>query len=398
MSIKVCFVPAGYKPIPPTLGGAVETLVQNFININEIEKRLEITVLSVTEALAKTMSQNYCCTKYIFFDGNERIDNLYYWCVYRVLKKVVNIILPDYILKLRMIRYLCQHQSEFDWIIFEAGEIDCLKYYSRFIDKKKIIFHSHGEIKNEKKLESCLNYYIAVSDYIKEIWTSTIKTSKEHSLTLKNGVNQEKFNLRINEKQQEEGRRKFAFSQEDIVLIFVGRIIPEKGVKELLAAMKELPEQFKLIMIGSSSFGSKTSTAYEQKVELLINELGERVKFTGYIPNDQVGIYYQLGDISVVPSMFDDPAPLVIIESMAAGLPIVTSGSGGIREYCDEKCAVFVDRGHDFEKRLSQSIQALADKKEKRAAMSDYARERAKKFTDKAQYKELVRLLEMLGR
>lgn len=397
--MRVCFVPAGYKPIPPTKGGAVETIVNNFLLINEEKKQMDITVLSVQDKNADKLAKKYKNTSFVYFSGNEKADNLYYWFIYRVLKKCFKIILPDYILKYKMMRYLNTKQDDYDWIIFEGGEIECLKCYQKIVDSKKIVFHSHGEISCTKGLDSTLRAYIAVSDYIKQIWdkgdTSSRRTSE--SYVLKNGISQSNFQKSINLEERKIIRNQFGFYDTDVVIVFVGRIIPEKGVVELLEAMMHLPVTFKLLMVGSANFGTKTMTNYEKKVNILCEKMKGRIAFTGFIHNDKISTYYQVGDISVVPSMFDDPAPLVIIEAMAAGVPIITTGSGGIKEYCDENCAVFVERGDMFSCRLKDAILDLSADKNTMKKMSVYGKERAAIFTDEAQYKNLVKLLENMS-
>lgn len=396
--MKVCIIPAGYKPIPPVKGGAVETIVQNMIERNEDYKKLELTVLSVKNDEGEKQASNYKYTRFVFFKGNNTLDKMYYWCVYKVLKKFFNIILPDYLLKKNMVEYAKKHQDEFDWIIFEAGEIDCLKYYSKHLNSKKIIYHSHGEVVNKKQLENNFDYYISVSDFVKDVWNANVVNSrKSMGITLMNGINQDKFKKNITNQKREELRNKLGFCASDTVLIYVGRIIPEKGVLQLLRTMELLPDNIKLMLIGSSSFGEKTLTSYEKKVEEILHKLKDRVVFSGYIPNEKIGEYYQLGDISVVPSIFNDPAPLVIIESMAGGLPIITTGTGGIREYCDPNCAVFVKKGDMFEKRLAHAIKELSADPVKMKKMGLYGKERALLFTDEVQYKNLVQILSTIS-
>ena len=100
--MKVCIVPAGYKPIPPVKGGAVETIVQNIIERNEHYEELELTVLSAKNMEAEKKALNYKRTQFVFFEMNSTLDKIYYWCVYKVLKKFLNIILPDYLIKNNM--------------------------------------------------------------------------------------------------------------------------------------------------------------------------------------------------------------------------------------------------------------------------------------------------------
>lgn len=398
MSIRVCIVPAGYKPIPPVLGGAVETIIQNLIDLNEKHHAVDFTVLSVYNDKAKEISDLFKYTKTIFFSGNEKIDYLYYWCIYKIFKRFFNIIFPDFLIRNQMINYIANNQDEYDWILVEAGELDCLRFYSKKLDWRKIIYHSHGEIRNEKNLENSLHYYIAVSNYIKNIWADTVKWKPNRSLTLLNGINQSKFEGELSLGERERRRNEMGFSASDIVLIFVGRIVPEKGAKELLEAMKQFPDTYKLLMIGSASFGAGTATSYEKEIGILIDQLGNRVVFTGFIPNDQVGVYYKLGDISVVPSLFDDPAPLVIIEAMTSGLPIITTGSGGIKEYCDDSCVKYVDRGSNMVNDLVCCISEIGDNEEMRMAMGEASKRKSTLFTDEKQYNDLVDILYNLER
>lgn len=395
---KICVIPAGYKPIPPVNGGAVETIIQNMIELNEKYTKLNMTVLSVENKTAIKQSTIYKNTKYVYFKNNPKADKVYYWIIYKTFKKFLNIILPDYLVKKQMIKYAYEKKDEYDWFLFEGGEIDCLKYYSKILDPEKILYHSHGTISNKKHLETSFQYYIAVSNYVKNVWTKSIQETKRNmAITLPNGINQEKFKVSLSPNQRESKRKEYRFDNNDTILVFVGRIIPEKGVVELLNCMKLLPDNFKLLIIGSSNFGEKTMTKYEKKVSKLVNDLENRVVFSGYVPNDKIGEYYQIGDISVVPSMFDDPAPLVIIEAMAAGLPIVTTGSGGIKEYCNENCAVFVERGEMFVDRLKDAVLDLSANKNTIKKMSVYGKERASMFTDIAQYQNFVDLLETIS-
>lgn len=396
--MKICILLAAYKPIPPVKGGAVETIVQNFVNLNEKYNDFDFTILSPYDINAEKKSKTFKNTRVVFFKGNEKLDTLYYWCIYKVLKKFLNIILPDYIIRNRMVNYIVKHQNEFDWILVEAGELDCFRFYSKKLDVKKIIYHSHGEIQNKKKLDNCLQYYIAVSNYIKKVWEDTVNWNNNRTITLLNGINQERFKIELSINEKSEFRKKFDFFDTDIVLLFVGRIIEEKGVKELLEALVTLPNNFKLLMVGSASFGTETSTKYEKEVKKLISNLNKRVAFTGFIPNNEIGIYYKLADISVVPSVFNDPAPLVIIEAMSAGLPIITTGTGGISEYCNKDCAIFLDKDKDMVRELAFQIRILGMNKELCKKMGKASKSRAKEFTDYRQYKSLVNLLNKIER
>lgn len=119
------------------------------------------------------------------------------------------------------------------------------------------------------------------------------------------------------------------------IILFVGRLCEKKGVDILLEAMEKVMnkrEHTALMIIGSSWFGENTSNKYTQKLK----EIGERLRgpiiFTGFLNPDQVREHYNLADIFVCPSQWNEPLARVHYEAMAAGLPIITTDRGGNAE------------------------------------------------------------------
>ena len=93
--------------------------------------------------------------------------------------------------------------------------------------------------------------------------------------------------------------------------------------------------------------------------------------------------YLKTADIAVVPSMWEEPFGLTVLEAMAAGLPLITTRSGGIPEIC-EGVATIVDRENIVEN-LTNAILDLYHHPEKRKKMSAASLERSKLF-DKEMY------------
>ena len=71
-------------------------------------------------------------------------------------------------------------------------------------------------------------------------------------------------------------------------------------------------------------------------------ERDKRIVFTGFIHNSELPKYYQLGDIAVLPSLWEEPAGLTIIEAAACGIPVITTKKGGIPEYLGSE-GIYVD-------------------------------------------------------
>jgi glycosyltransferase involved in cell wall biosynthesis len=118
---------------------------------------------------------------------------------------------------------------------------------------------------------------------------------------------------------------------------FVGRICPEKGVSVLLdaAAMPALREhRLRMLVVGSGQ------PAY---VRALRERCGAPVRFVGQAP-DPVSIYHA-SDVVVVPSVCEDSFPLVPLEALACGVPVVGSRTGGIPEALEGVPGHLVDPG-----------------------------------------------------
>ena len=103
-----------------------------------------------------------------------------------------------------------------------------------------------------------------------------------------------------------------------------------------------------------------------------------------------------MGDIAVLPSMWDEPFGLTVVEAMASGLPLITTRSGAIPEVC-EGVATIVDR-EDIVKNLAQAILDLYHHPEKRHAMSQAALNRSKLFSKERYAQEFFEALTHIER
>ncbi|MFC0215260.1 glycosyltransferase family 4 protein [Paenibacillus chartarius] len=125
-------------------------------------------------------------------------------------------------------------------------------------------------------------------------------------------------------------------------VLFVGRVIPRKGVPVLIRAVKQMRKQVpgaKLIVAG----GGKAT--YVGKLKRLAARLGVPVRFTGLISHRTIHRLYRAADCFVCPSQKHEAFGLVNVEAMASGLPVVGSNIGGIGEIVvNGKNGYLVDR------------------------------------------------------
>lgn len=144
---------------------------------------------------------------------------------------------------------------------------------------------------------------------------------------------------------------------EETEILTVGRVVPVKGQQLLIEALAELragghPLRMTIVGDGPSLSGLRT----------LAGRLGvtEWVRFAGAVGQHEIGAYYRRADVFALPS-FAEGLPVVLIEAMATGLPVVASRITGIPELVDEGVSgllVTPGRGDELTRSLGAIISA----------------------------------------
>ncbi len=160
-----------------------------------------------------------------------------------------------------------------------------------------------------------------------------------------NGINTTSYN---GVEKDYDFRRQYAADNEKIIL-FMGRLVYEKGVQHLISAMPKILDNYhdaKLVIAG------KGGMLDELKAQVESMGLSQKVYFTGYLNAKQVAKMYKCADISVFPSTYE-PFGIVALEAMLAGVPTVVSDVGGLNE--------IVEHGVDGMKSYAGNPNSLAD-------------------------------------
>lgn len=170
--------------------------------------------------------------------------------------------------------------------------------------------------------------------------------------------------------------------ENDPRLLFVGRIVPDKGLHILLESLEDvfnIYPQATLRIVGGVKFGSYEEDDYLKSVRLQASVWGSRVVFVGPVPHDQIATEFAQADLFVCPSIWNDPLPTVNAEAMACGLPIVAFARGGIPEMVGD-AGVLV---HDVSaKNLAKAINTVLGDFDLRQRLSQHGIERvATKFS-----------------
>lgn len=142
------------------------------------------------------------------------------------------------------------------------------------------------------------------------------------------------------------------FNKDDSTdILFVGRLVPEKGCDLLIDAVSDITHPFRLHMVGDG----RQRKALETQVDKL--GLSSNVYFHGEVPHYSLANYYNCADIFVHPGLWPDPCPRTILEALSMNLPLLVSDIGGPPWMAGDACLTF-ERGNlnKLSKKLSQLV------------------------------------------
>ena len=158
----------------------------------------------------------------------------------------------------------------------------------------------------------------------------------------------------------------------------------------------DLGASVKLMIVGGATYSSRKVTPYIQKCfdEAKKND---NIIFTGYIDYSEISKYYAASDISTMISLCDEAAGLVGIESMAAGLPIITTDRGGIGEYVAENCKIVTQDDDYLVQNITKAITTLVQNEDMRNKMGSAGLERSKIFDKATYYVKFAEIVESIN-
>lgn len=345
--MKIAILTSGILPVPAVQGGAVENLIDYYLEYNNLHRLHDITVYSIAPP-----------------NSTPQTDSPYTHYHYVRMKSFHH--------RLKRAWFTRTHKANYYDPYIEYFFHECLKHikeqrYDVFILENrpgyalplskvtdaKIITHLHNDFLNSRSKDAqaiaqVTHSVITVSDFIKQRvetilpWQPVNSQTRQPKIaTVHNGIDLQRFY-----KASPLSRSSLGFTEKDFIVVYSGRINPDKGVKELIQAFKRLKDypDIKLMIIGGSFFGNEQGNdPFIQSLQTEAKELKDRIVFTGFVPYEQIPSYLKMANAAVVPSMWDDPFPTTILEAMATELPIIATHSGGIKEAC-EQCAIIIEK------------------------------------------------------
>lgn len=388
---RIAVITPGYKPVPDVLGGAVEHLITHIILQNEVAPHFVFDVFTLYDEKLEAFDLKY--TNLIFIK-NWRAN---------IFKRAISYLINFFPKKIEsnyrfnfFAKETAEKISSDTGVIIMENDLDILRALKPRVKSLPIIFHMHNDFDtlNEKqKTTDSLRWTVknvkeiwGVSEYIKNHLLSVFPNSNVK--TLYNSIDRQRFvPASVNKEKMQSFKTRYNICDEDFVILYSGRIIPQKGVLELIHACMYLPQNmnFKLLIAGDLK---SSPQKYRKLVESEALKLGAKVCFTGLISHYEIQTAYTVSDIVAIPSQCQEAFCLTALEASSNCKPCVASISGGMTEVLDNSCAEMVELGSGYEKRLSDAIYKLYCDEHLRLEMCKNAGNKSKNFPDEKEYFE----------
>jgi glycosyltransferase involved in cell wall biosynthesis len=171
--------------------------------------------------------------------------------------------------------------------------------------------------------------------------------------------------------------RRHGLSNQTPTLLFIGRLIPAKGLLDVIVACAQLRDQgmeFALFCVGDGP----ARAAAEARVEQL--SLGDRVRFVGLVPEQETVEFYANCSLLVFPTYHYEGFPMTVFYAVAAGMPIVTTQIRAAADYLHEpeNCLWVEPRNSGM---LAERIAHLLRNPAERSRIGESNRQLARKFS-----------------
>lgn len=225
------------------------------------------------------------------------------------------------------------------------------------------LFRSYSAMEASRVAKAC-DRIICVSRFLREDMARRVPRSlRDRFRVVANGVDTKQFTP-VPSRQVDKLR-----------VVFIGRVVPQKGADVLLRAAKLLErDDLEFTIIGSQGFDRHAALSqYEQDLRQLADG-DARICFEPFTDRARLPEHIRDFDVLVVPSRWPEPWALTAGEGMASGLAVVASSIGGLPEQVGDAGILVAP---DDPSALANALSTLADDRSMRRKLGHIARQRA---------------------
>jgi glycosyltransferase involved in cell wall biosynthesis len=258
-------------------------------------------------------------------------------------------------------------------------------FYLRAPKADSRVLHLHNPLEelswDKRRCLEKAQHIITPSEYLKHAVVDQTPHDEPEITAVHNGVDLERYGSGTGSR----FRQKFDIPEDHTLILYVGQIIEGKGLLHLVKAFNDLANDYNdisLAVIGSTDLWDLSednvadASAYEQTV--LETADTDRIKFCGRTSDSVLIDGYDAADIFVCPSVWNEPFPLVNLEAMAAGNPVIGTDMGGIPELIENEETGFVVTPGEPEA-INEKLELLVQTESMRKEMGEAAQNHVQK-------------------
>lgn len=300
-------------PVPPIRGGAVQTYIEGILPM--LKEKHQITVLGIQDP---------------GLPDEETADGIHY-------VRIPGKRFPLY--KEGVINFL--QKRRFDLIhIFNRPRL--VLPVREAAPQAEITLSMHNDMFQPEKLDpeegrmvvQEVSKIVTISNYIGKVISELYPEAAGKVRTIYSGVDTNLFLPGDHPKMQKirkSIRKEFGLENKKVIL-YAGRLSPNKGVDKLLLALPEIAKKHRdiaLVIAGSNWYSENRVTDYVAYVRALAKTIKVPIITTGFVAPKEIPSWFAAADLFVCTSVWQEPLARVHYEAMAAGLPIITTNRGG---------------------------------------------------------------------
>lgn len=275
---NIILIPSFNLPIPAVKGGAVQNLLEDFIEYNEVNKEYNLKVFSIRNNDAKKQAKKYKYSNIIYVP----FSNILHGIIVKDIKKISGLCykVTQKYYSFYIKKYITKNIKECDCIIYEntpflyydhckilEGTPTLIYLYNDYINKK----NSTNELIVKKAHHIC-----TVSGYGRD-FLNTLYPNKKTTVVY-NGIDIGKFDISYDNTTKSEKYKKIG---KEKIILFVGRLVPDKGIKELMQAINKVDPKYKckLLIVGNKLYSGNVVDAFNEQLLKIAEENPSRFEF-----------------------------------------------------------------------------------------------------------------------
>lgn len=370
---KIAIIAPCILPVPATKGGAVEELITKIIEYNESDKRFLIDLYTISDGKNTNNCYENCNLIEIKSSRLTRIIDDLSDKAYRRIPNSNSRRLLDRIICRLFTETIEKNDIIYDYVIVENMASTALEIINVVQGKYAfpVYFHIHNDIdiyRSASDIRSLVKnggQFISVSRYMRDSIRRCAPDAIVHILN--NGINMSQY-----DKCPKKASDTFKF-------LYLGRVIPEKGVRELIYAFEKLlnnPEanykNYRLDIVGFSEH----KTRYEMDVLKIASKYPDIIKCINRLSVEDIDKTYSEHDVVVMPTLIEEMFGLVALETIAKGMALIATNSGALPEVVGDG-ALIVKKNHDLVNNLTAAMIRISVDEDFRNELQERAYKRA---------------------